>query len=472
MEQAEEGYSIDEQIDKLKKYCEIKEWTIAKVYKDGGFSGSNIERPALLNMIDDAKQRKFDTVIVYRLDRLSRSQKDTLYLIEDVFSKYGVTFVSLSENFDTNTAFGKAIVGILAVFAQLEREQIRERLMMGKVGRAKSGKAMAWSNFPYGYTLPKGGKREKYEIVEIQAEIVRRIYRDYLNGKGITQIKDELNAEGHIGKEKPWTIHVVRRILDYPVYAGYNRYRGEVYEGQHEAIISKDIFERTQKEMEKRQKKAYSLFNNPRPFQAKYLLSGLLKCGICGMRFELIQYKPRPDGSRIRYYKCYSQSSSKHCTTMKKNPDGCTAPKYYLPEIEEYILNEVEKLRLNPDIATSFVDDSSDIDVSSLENRINELNSQLKKLVSLYVDEDFPRDIIESKKEKIISEKNAITKKIREESDKKPDKNVNEIIDELGKIRLSVFDLDYEEQKKLVRKLIQRITLFPDRIDIHWTFTL
>ncbi|MGC4441164.1 recombinase family protein, partial [Streptococcus suis] len=83
--------------------------------------------------------KSFDTVLVYKLDRLSRSQKDTLYLIEDIFIKNDIAFLSLQENFDTSTPFGKAMIGILSVFAQLEREQIKERMMLGKVGRAKAG---------------------------------------------------------------------------------------------------------------------------------------------------------------------------------------------------------------------------------------------------------------------------------------------------------------------------------------------
>lgn len=127
LEQAESGYSIEEQVDKLTKYCDIKNWEIHKVYKDGGFSGSSIDRPAISKLITDANRHKFDAVLVYKLDRLSRSQKDTLYLIEDIFTKNKISFVSLNENFDTSTPFGKASIGILAVFAQLEREKIKER---------------------------------------------------------------------------------------------------------------------------------------------------------------------------------------------------------------------------------------------------------------------------------------------------------------------------------------------------------
>lgn len=136
-EQANEGYSIDAQRDRLTAYCRSMAWNIYNIYIDGGFSGSNMSRPALSQLLDDIKGKRVNCVLVYKLDRLSRSQKDTLYIIEDVFLKNGIDFVSLNENFDTSSPFGRAMIGILSVFAQLEREQIKERSMMGRVERAK-----------------------------------------------------------------------------------------------------------------------------------------------------------------------------------------------------------------------------------------------------------------------------------------------------------------------------------------------
>ncbi len=112
LEQAETGYSISEQVDKLKKYCDVRDWTVYDVYSDGGFSGSNTKRPALEKLCKDVGYNLFDTVIVYKLDRLSRSQKDTLHIIEEVFSPNGVDFISINANFDTSSAFGKTMIAI------------------------------------------------------------------------------------------------------------------------------------------------------------------------------------------------------------------------------------------------------------------------------------------------------------------------------------------------------------------------
>ena len=116
-EQNEKGFSVREQTERLRKYCESRDWILAKTYTDGGYTGTNMDRPAIRQLMQDCGL--YDAVLVWKLDRLSRSQKDTLTLIEH-FKAHNCAFVSVQENFDTSTAFGMAMVGILSVFAQLE----------------------------------------------------------------------------------------------------------------------------------------------------------------------------------------------------------------------------------------------------------------------------------------------------------------------------------------------------------------
>ena len=134
-----ENYSIEEQTMRIRSYCQAKGWHLIKIYTDGGYSGGNINRPALQQMLTDMKRGTVDAIIVYKLDRLSRSQKDTLTLIEDHMLSAGVDFISINENFDTSSPFGRAMIGILSVFAQLEKDQITERFTMGRIGRSKAG---------------------------------------------------------------------------------------------------------------------------------------------------------------------------------------------------------------------------------------------------------------------------------------------------------------------------------------------
>ena len=137
--QADEGYSLAAQAEKLEAYCRMKGIDRFRRYVDGGFSGSNLTRPAVTELVEAIRAGQVERVVVYKLDRLSRSQKDTLYLIEDVFLPHGVDFVSINENIDTGSPYGRAMIGILSAFAQLERENIFLRTRMGMVERVKQG---------------------------------------------------------------------------------------------------------------------------------------------------------------------------------------------------------------------------------------------------------------------------------------------------------------------------------------------
>lgn len=197
-EQAQEGYSIGEQKERLIAYCKAHDWVIADIYVDGGYSGSNLKRPAMQKLITETA--KFDVVLVYKLDRLSRSQRDTLYLIEEIFMPNTVDFVSMQESFDTASPFGKAMIGLLAVFAQLEREQIKERTRMGRIARVKSGLYHGGGFNPIGYDYQNG----KLTINPYEAEQVRKIFNWYLEGRSLRQITELLHKEGYATRYGTW----------------------------------------------------------------------------------------------------------------------------------------------------------------------------------------------------------------------------------------------------------------------------
>ena len=194
LEQAQEGYSVGEQKERLIAYCKAQDWLIADVYVDGGYTGSNIKRPGIQKLISETD--KFDLVLVYKLDRLSRSQRDTLYLIEEVFLPNKVDFISMQESFDTSSPFGKAMIGLLAVFAQLEREQIKERTWMGRVARAKAGLYHGGGKIPIGYDYVEG----HLVVNPYEAEQVQKIYDWYLAGASLKTIADRLQAAGYTNK--------------------------------------------------------------------------------------------------------------------------------------------------------------------------------------------------------------------------------------------------------------------------------
>ena len=155
--QADEGYSLAAQAEKLEAYCRMKGISRFTRYVDGGFSGSSLNRPAVTQLIDCIRNGEVERVVVYKLDRLSRSQKDTLYLIEDVFAPHSVDFVSINENIDTGTPYGRAMIGILSAFAQLERENIFLRTRMGMVERVRQGFWPGGGKIPF-CMLPDGNR--------------------------------------------------------------------------------------------------------------------------------------------------------------------------------------------------------------------------------------------------------------------------------------------------------------------------
>lgn len=462
--QLEEGYSIEEQKAKLESYCDIKDWHIYKVYTDGGFSGSTTERPALEQLIKDAQSKLFDTVLVYKLDRLSRSQKDTLYLIEDIFLKNNIEFVSLLENFDTSTPFGRAVIGLLSVFAQLEREQIKERMQLGKLGRAKSGKSMMWAKTSYGYDYNKD--TGSMTINEYEALAVKEIYASYLAGMSITKLRDKMNEE--YPKQPDWSYRTIRGILANPVYCGLNQYKGQTFQGSHKAIISLDDFEQTQRELAQRQQTAKERLN-PRPFQSKYMLSGMAQCGYCHAPLKVVLGRKRKDGTRTKRYECYQRHPrTTRGVTVYNDNQKCDSGYYDMELLEHYVLTRIAMLQNDPDkIQEIFSDGTSPaVDKRVIQKQIDSLSLKLSKLNDLYLDDRITLDELKIKSEDFIKQRSVLEDEIKKAStDKQAGKmqKIERLLD-----ASSVLDMSYDNQKVIVRELIDKVQVTSDQIVIRW----
>lgn len=335
-EQAEQGISIPAQKSRLLAYCQARGWEVYDFYVDDGYSGKDLDRPAMQRLIGDAAAKKFNTALVLKLDRLSRRQKDVLHLLEDVFEPGNIGFKSVTESFDTTTPFGKAALGMMAVFAQLERETIVERVRMAKKESAKQGRFMG-GPAPFGYRYNYGAK--KLEIDEIQAQVVRWIYERYLSGKlGYGYIAEELEQKGVPGPtDERWNKTSVRKILTNPVYAGLVSHKDSVYQGKHEAIISPDKWHEVQALIQNR--------GSIRATAAVHtgLLSGIIWCGECGARMRVKnvwQNYPILNPKKVtKYYVCYSQdkSGSNH---MVRDPN-CRCGYKHAEEIESEVVRQL-----------------------------------------------------------------------------------------------------------------------------------
>ena len=437
-EQAQEGYSVGEQKERLVAYCKAHDWLIVEIYVDPGYSGSNLNRPGIQKLITDIKG--CDIVLVYKLDRLSRSQRDTLYLIEDVFLPNKADFVSVQESFDTSTPFGKAMIGLLAVFAQLEREQIKERTKMGR-----------------GYNYENG----KLVINPYEAEQVRKIYEWYIAGESLAGITKRLHEAGYTNRYGSWNSWTsVRNVLSNETYTGQLHFGDIVVENAHEAVISKEQFRMVQIIHTKRQEKYGAT-----AFQSKYLLTGMLFCGYCGARY----YK-RIAG-KYSYYTCYSRS--KQAKKMVKDPH-CKNRNWKAAELELIVEEKIKELLRSPKMAEEIAaarKPQTPIPVKNIEieKRIREIDRQISKLMELYQRDDIPPEVLGESINKLHNEKIALQASLEPvpEDDAVPFDLVQELIADAAQI----WDFADETQKRrILQSLVRRITLKGNDIKIEWAF--
>lgn len=437
--QYEEGYSVEAQQEKLEAYCKIKNYTNYECYIDGGWSGSNIDRPEMKRMITDITQGRVSAVVVYKLDRLSRSQKDTVFLLEDVFNPNNCDFISLNENFDTTSPYGKAMIGILSVFAQLERENIRERTRMGMHERVKSGLWMGGDGIPFGYDYDK---KLGILVPNEHAEDVREIFDLYIQGYSTTRLAKmfDVSSDRHI-----------TQILDRITYLGKILYNGEIFEGKHEAIIDVQTFEKAQIERRKRSTKNVITSN--------YLLTGLLYCGRCGAKMRYQKW-----GKKLKIY-CYSQQTSK--MNLVKDPD-CDNTKYDAEEVEAVVLNALFDTT-DGMTAQSRPLTQKTTAIQTLQERYDKLAGKIKRLYNLYA-ESGDALLLETIKEnqeeltnisKLIDHENA-THAATMEIDRRND---------LAKNLRNVWpSLTIDEKHRALRTFIDKVILYQDNIEIHYNF--
>lgn len=462
--QAEEGYSIDGQIDSLEKYCEAMGWDVYNKYIDAGFSGGSLNRPEMTNLINDVKNGLFDTVLVYKLDRLSRNVRDTLYLIKDVFNTNKIDFVSIQENIDTSSAMGTLFLTLLSAIAEFEREQIKERMQLGKLGRAKSGKSMQWAKTSYGYDYIK--ETGTLSVNLYQALIVRKMFQWYLSGMSITKLRDALNEQ--YGQDKEWSYRTVRVILSNPVYCGYNQFKGQIFPGTHEPIISEDDFNKTQDEIKERQRTAAERFN-PRPFQAKYMLSGIAQCGYCSAPLAIKMGMKRKDGTRLVKYECKQRHPRKtKGVTVYNNNEKCDSGFYFKDDIEHFVLTEISKLQTDSDYIDKLFSNTEKetIDRDSYQRQIDNLTTKISRLNDLYIDDRISLEELQKRSSGFMAERAALEKELDADSSLKVverKKDIRRVLD-----TKDVFTLDYEQQKAIVRALISKVRVTSESIVILW----
>jgi len=332
-DQAREGFSLEVQRDYLLQYAKNFGWDVfcsmsgRDVYMDDGYSGGNMDRPALQRLLFDAKNKQFDMVMVYKQDRLSRKLKDLLALLEE-FESLGIGYKSATEPFDTTSSAGKMAIQMLGSCAEFERNRLVERVFPGMVVGVKKGHWQGARYAPYGYRYNKEIK--KLEVYAEEAKIVKEIYDMYMSGKSTSQIAGHYYNLGIKSRQggKFYT-KFISSILKNKVYLGtlvWNKRRYEkkekTHNGEgkgykyvnndlsqvievpdcHEPIIAQDVFDKVQKLLARNRTNTVVRFKNN-----VYHLSGVLKCNECGRNYRgLTLTKNHRTKERKPWYCCSS----------------------------------------------------------------------------------------------------------------------------------------------------------------------
>ena len=240
-DQAKEGFSLDAQLDKLRSYCKARDWNIAGEYIDDGYSGRNVKRPAYYQMLEELDN--WDILLVIKMDRIHRNSKNFMLMMEDLKIQ-GKEFVSMTESLDTSTAMGRFVMDIIQRIAQLESEQIGERVYIGMEQKAKTNGGILGFNIPYGYNY----ENSKLIINDNEASQVKKIFKLYLDGYSMKKISGMLNEKEIPTKQnKNWGSQTISTILKNPLYCGYLHWEDYLNPGDHIPIINKNTFNKVQK---------------------------------------------------------------------------------------------------------------------------------------------------------------------------------------------------------------------------------
>lgn len=435
-EAQEEGYSIDAQKEQLTAYCVSRGIKNYDYYIDGGWSGSNIERPEMERLIQEVKDGKISHVVIYKLDRLSRSQKDTLYLLEDLFMPYNVDFISLTESLDTSTPTGRAMIGIIAAFAQLERENIRLRTRMGMLERVKEGYWMGGGRIPFGYDYDK---EQGILVPNKDADKVRKACELYIQGDSPQNIANMLGL-----KYDKLVTQIIKRKSNY----GIIEYNGVEYQGRHEPIITKETYDKVMNAMLDR--------SITRASTSDYLLTGLLYCGKCGAKLRYQKWSNK--GSKLV---CYSQQKSK--PYLIKDPD-CNQEKLWADEVENFVIKRLLNLKNERQEMTPIEYSSSALEL--LTQQKEEVERKIKRLYSLYSesDDDLLLETINENKVRLEKIKQKIMNEVKQKNIVSMRENIKESVDSLD----SQWEfMTPKERKALVRALVNRVVVNGESVKVE-----
>ena len=311
-------------------------------YDDGGFSGGTMDRPALNRLVEDIKRGFVDTVVVYKVDRLSRSLTDFAKLV-DLFDQHKVSFVSITQQFNTTTSMGRLTLNILLSFAQFEREVIGERIRDKLAASKRKGMWMGGVT-PYGYEV----RDRNLHILEQDAASVRAIFNSYLSLKSVSLVTEEMRKRGVVSRRRsarngrnyggtPFDRGSIYKILNNPIYTGKISHKGTIYDGRHPPLVTQEVWDKVHAMLQEspRMRKPSTAR------KSRAVLCGVLKCGGC-MSSMTPTHTTKAGGKMYRYY------SPTHY--IKGRCKACAIKRIAARDIENLVLSEMQAIFQAPEM--------------------------------------------------------------------------------------------------------------------------
>jgi len=488
-EQAEEGYSIDEQLRVLKEFCEREGYLVYDEYIDRGISGKNISgRPAIQRLLHDAEEKKFDVVLVWKMNRLARKMVDLMNIVE-LLNRKNIAFRSYTEKYETETPTGKLQFQMMAAIAEYERNNIAENVKMGMIARAKEGRWNGGQVLGYDVVeIPNANKKRKDThliINEKEANIVRCIFQMYTSGHGYKSIANCINKKGFRTKKgKTFSLNAIKTIVTNPVYAGYIRYNVRrdwnekrrnninpnpvIQKGEHEPIISEEVWQVAQNVYESRSHKPNRVHDGEFP------LTGIMRCPVCGAGMVIGRTTNKlKDGTKrvLEYYVCGAWKN--------KGALVCRSNGVRTEYADAFVLDKLQKLmssdKLIKELVRSvnnrnekmFAPLQKEYDV--YEKQIKDLEQKIAKTFDAYTEELISKAIYIEKAKKLeeqIEELKLLMEPLSKQIQGNTVKNISyETIKEVLTNFTRAFQnaLTREQRKRLLQLIIHKITIGEDR---------
>ena len=349
--------SLDAQREAAESYIASQKgegWVcLPEYYDDGGFSGGNMDRPALGRLLEAINAGEVDCVVVYKVDRLSRSLMDFAKILER-FERRNVCFVSVTQQFNTTTSMGRLTLNILLSFAQFEREVISERTR-DKIAMARRRGKYTGGRPVLGYDIRP--EETRLIVNPLEAEQVRTIFDLYLQHESLLAVVDELALRGwhtkswmtrkgimHTGQ--PYNKNRVHGLLTNPIYKGKVHYQGVLYDGEHEAIVTEATFNRVQEILATNRNSPSST----KPNKHGGILKGILRCKACDSGMSHSYSKKKTASRSYRYYVCQN--------AISRGWKHCPHPSLPANEIEQFVINEIRAIGIDENLIGEVVSQS------------------------------------------------------------------------------------------------------------------